>query len=761
MSAAILDGVRVLDFTTAGAGPRATDQLGRMGAEVLKIEPLAGNNTLRQKPRQGGVSTHYTTMMFNKKSAYFDPKDATPEKRRELIAWADVLIQNLKPGWLDRHGFSYDACRAVNPGLVYVSISTWGDRGPFAGLAGGDPNGAGYAGWPSHTGPSGGQPEFARMSYVDHVTGSSAATAAILGLIRREETGQGCSLHASLVNAALWVESHHLAVAALDEVPRPAGSRGVFFAPDWAVRSGDAQHIAITVRTEREWQGLCAALSAAELAADSRFADNRRRVENQLELEQLIAAIVRERAAYWWLLQFTRHGVPHALARVYPALKENPQIVANDYVKSREVPQRGTFHMPEAPWRFSRSALRMDPPPMPGADSAMLDGLERPRPGPPARTATSPDAWLSRIVVGDATQGIAGPIGGSLYAALGARVLKFEPPDGDYARRAAPFDRASGESVLYLSVNTRKEQQTGKPDYGSLDVLLVDQDSSWLEADLTALRAKHPRLVTCRLTANGPQGPANGTNGGELTSQVQAEYQTGVGRPGDPFILRLGADMVSAYAGLSMFQGTVAALLERGRSGEGQHVEVSLLGAALYARMPIWSVLGEPDEWAGHLCESYTLPPHHGYRTKDGRIDIIIRMREEDYVDFLSALGILDQARADPRFDIESGGLATSGFGQHAEAFEEIWSKAFSRFTTAEMAALINKYGYSSTPLNDLGQALTAPQVVANDLIATVVSNGVAIPVVRPAFAGAGAIWGAETAQAAERRPDEAVIGAA
>jgi crotonobetainyl-CoA:carnitine CoA-transferase CaiB-like acyl-CoA transferase len=86
--------------------------------------------------------------MFNKLSVFFDPKSSSPKQREDLINWADILVQNLKPGTVDRFGFSYEQCRTINPGIVYVSISAWGPKGPLASYAGADPNGAAYAGWP-------------------------------------------------------------------------------------------------------------------------------------------------------------------------------------------------------------------------------------------------------------------------------------------------------------------------------------------------------------------------------------------------------------------------------------------------------------------------------------------------------------------------------------------------------------------------------------------------------------------------------------
>ncbi len=742
----ILAGIRVLDFTTAGAGPKATSQLGMLGAEVLKLEPAGGNTTTRIRPMQGGISCFYTTMMANKRSVIFDAKASDEQRRVDLIKWADVLLQNLRPGSIDTLGFSYEQCRAINPRLVYVSISTYGEAGPLAGQPGVDPFAQAYGGWVSYTGKSGGQPEFTRAAgQIDHLAGSFAASAALLGLLRREEDGVGSHIAASLLGSAVWTQMYRIAATVLtNQVPRPAGSRSDLFAPDWAVRCGDGQEIAILARTQDEWVALCGALDAPELTSDARFTNNQARVRNQEVLERMIAEIVGRRAAFWWILQFTRANVPHALAQINPALKDNPQIVANEYLKVHDVEGRGRFTLPEPPWKFSRSSTRDDPPPLRGADTAYLEQLDATPPAgdeAPSRstqTATASEGWLSGLVVGDATQGLAGPLATSLYAALGATVLKFEPPQGDYLRTAAPVLENGSASVPFLALNAGKQISDRPLDPSALDVLFIDQDSSWLGIDVNALQVRYPRLVSCRITANGPLGPRSSINGGELTAQVQAEYHSSLGSP-EWSAVRQGADVVSASTAVASFQGTLAALWERRRSGQGQHVEVSLLASALFAKTNIWSVLGEPDDWGGHLCDSYVDPPDYGYRTADGIIYFnLFHTTEAQYLQLLSNLGILEDALADHRFDIGHAGRGTSGTGLYSAEFREIWSEAFRRFSTADIVAMINDLDGVAVAVNDVGQVAVSPQVAALDLVTTVLSDGVPIPVVRPPLAGAG-----------------------
>lgn len=736
---AALAGIRVLDFTTAGAGLKATSQLGFLGAEVLKLEPPEGNSTLRIRPTQGGIGAFYTAVMPNKKSAFFDAKKSSQAQREDLINWADVFIQNIRPGSIEGLGFGYEACRAINPGIVHVSITAFGNAGPLANRSGTDQFAQAHGGWMSYNGKPGGPPEFSRQAgYIDHLAGSFAAAAAMIGLSRREEEGVGSQYKVTLLGSVAWAQMHRVAQTIItDRVPRPEGSRGDLFAPDWAVRCGDAQQLAILARTQDEWAALCGAIEAPDLLADPRFIDNPARVRHREALEQALAPIFDKRAAYWWVLQLTRANVPHALAQTYPLLKENAQIVANGYVKDHLVPGRGRFTLPEPPWKLSRSALRDELPPRPGQDTAFLDELDRTRREPPQPKARPPRGWLSGLTVGDATQGIAGPLGTSLYAALGATVRKFEPPGGDYLRLAGA-QHESGTSIAYLSINAGKQLATGPFDPSELDVLFLDQDSSWLGLDVGTLQTTYPKLVICRITANGPLGPRSGIKGGELTSQVQAEFHVALGVPEDP-LERVGTDIVSASTALASFQGTLAALWERRRSGKGQLVDLSMLGVALFARVNVWSVLGEPDEWVGHLCEGPSLPPQYGYTTKDGLVYFNFQhTTEAQYIELLTRLGALEEALADERWDIEHGGRNTVGTGLRAPAFTAVWSRLFSKFSSLEVQTMINDLGGNAVSVNDLGQLIRSDQIKALGSIAAAESSGVEVPIVCPPLTSDG-----------------------
>ena len=315
-------------------------------------------------------------------------------------------------------------------------------------------------------------------------------------------------------------------------------------------------------RTPREWVALCEALEAPELVADARFADNQSRVAHREALEQLLAAIFARRAAYWWMLQLTRADVPHTR----PDLPRPQRQPADRGERVCERPRGAGSQTLHA----ARGAVEIQPvtavqraPAAPGDNTDVLEHLDArpPRSIPP--TGSVRRGWLDGLVVGDATQGIAGPLAASVFAALGAAVFKWEPPSGDYMRDASPPHPSAGVSVGYLALNAGKRRRADALDPAELDVLFVDDDSSWLELDVATLQARYPRLVICR-TADGP-GSARWLKVGERTAQVQAECHVGLGRRSEP-LLRIGPDIASSSAALAAVQGVLAALWERRQS---------------------------------------------------------------------------------------------------------------------------------------------------------------------------------------------------
>src|SRR5690349_15326613 len=286
-----LDGVRVLDLTRALAGPFCSQMLGDMGADVLKVEqPGVGDNARGWGPPfQGGESSYFLSVNRNKRSLALNLRDERgAEVLRRLVARSDVLLENFVPGTLDRLGFSYEACRAQRPDLIYCSISGFGQRGPERERAAYDQILQGLGGIMSVTGDVGGPPMRVGIAIADITAGMFAAYAIMVALYHRARTGEGQMIDTSLLDGQLATLTYQAGrYFATGEPPGTSGNQHPTIVPYGVYRAADA-YFNLTVGTEDLWRRFCGALGIDELRADRRFATNRDRLAHRDELNALL-----------------------------------------------------------------------------------------------------------------------------------------------------------------------------------------------------------------------------------------------------------------------------------------------------------------------------------------------------------------------------------------------------------------------------------------------------------------------------------------
>ncbi len=305
-----LAGVVVADFGRVLAAPYATMLLADLGADVIKVEhPATGDDTRAWGPPHAhGEATYFLSVNRNKRSVALDLRDETDRRRAtELVRRADVLFENFRPGTMDKYGLGHAQAHALNPGLVYCSVTGFGAG---AALPGYDLLIQAVGGLMSVTGPAPGQPVKTGVALVDVLTGLHAATGVLAALRHRDATGEGQHVQINLLSALLSSLVNQAGGYTLaGNVPGILGNRHPSIAPYEVFPTKD-RPLVVAVGNDRQFAALCQGLDVPELADDPRFATNTDRVAHVAELAQLLAESLSTRTAADWFEHLTPLGVP-------------------------------------------------------------------------------------------------------------------------------------------------------------------------------------------------------------------------------------------------------------------------------------------------------------------------------------------------------------------------------------------------------------------------------------------------------------------
>ena len=371
-----LAGIRVLDLTSVVSGPLATMFLADQGADVIKIEPLGGDITRHSRQSisgSGELSALFVSTNRGKRSLSLDLKQPEAGKiMRELAARADVLVQNFRPGTMERLGLGEPTLRDSNPRLIYLSISGVGESGPYVGKRVYDPIIQGLSGFADlQADPKTRRPRMIRTIVADKTTAIFAAQAVTAALFARERTGEGQHIRLAMLDtmiAYLWPE----AMTQYTVVGREATTADPTARPDLIFETADG-YITVGTISDSEWQGFCAASGRPGLAEDPRFNTPGGRSVNATERILLMAEIIKERPTAEWLQRLDANDVPSA-----PVLRRN-EVIANEQVLARELiveldhPDIGRVRQPVPAARFDRTPARIQgPAPRIGQHSAAI-----------------------------------------------------------------------------------------------------------------------------------------------------------------------------------------------------------------------------------------------------------------------------------------------------------------------------------------------------------------------------------------------------
>ena len=371
-----LDGFRVIELATMVSAPIATMLLADQGAEVIKVEaPPHGDIMRRLGPQRGGVTAGFATINRGKRSLVLDLKhERGIGILHDLVGTADVFVQNFRPGAVDRLGLGADRLREINPRLVYVSISGFGQEGPYAQKRVYDPIIQALSGFADiQADRVTGEPKMVRTIIPDKVTGLTAAQAITAALLARERAGEGQHLGQHLEIAMLdatisfiWPEGFVRQILVGGEVAhgRPGSTSDLIY------RTGDGYITASTI-SDAEWEGMARATGRLEWLEDERYNTAAGRISNADQRLGMVGDVLRQRTSAEWIEALEAEDVPCAPILNRNEVLTDPQVVRNELLREVDHPQVGRMRVPRPAAKFSGT------PPAPVAASPVLgEGAE-------------------------------------------------------------------------------------------------------------------------------------------------------------------------------------------------------------------------------------------------------------------------------------------------------------------------------------------------------------------------------------------------
>jgi crotonobetainyl-CoA:carnitine CoA-transferase CaiB-like acyl-CoA transferase len=362
-----LAGIRVLDLSRLLAGPFCTTILGDLGADIIKVEALPDGDLYRDAPPfHGGESVSFLAVNRNKRSIAIDlRKDGALDLIREFAAQADVVVENFKPGTMEKMGLSWETLSARNPRLIFASVSGFGRTGPYGDLPGVDQIAQGMSGFMSITGQPETGPTRVGVPIGDLTAGMWTAIGVQAAIIARHTTGKGQRVDTSLLGALIGLLSvQGQRYLSLGEVAEVAGNHHPVSSPYGMFHASDGV-LNFSASTGNKWGAFCKHIGMEWLASDPRFATSGARRDNRAELEQLVDERIRTRPRDEWIGEFRALGMPAGPVYDISEVFSDEHVLQNGMVETIEHPSIGPLRQLASPLKieaFKNGSVRLPPP---------------------------------------------------------------------------------------------------------------------------------------------------------------------------------------------------------------------------------------------------------------------------------------------------------------------------------------------------------------------------------------------------------------
>ncbi|KHE67807.1 CaiB/BaiF CoA-transferase family protein [Halobacillus sp. BBL2006] len=367
---AALEGIRVLDLTRVLAGPYCSMILGDLGAEVIKVEAPGGSDDTRKwgPPFQEGVSAYYLCANRNKQSITVNLKsEAGKEIIKKLVQESDVVLHNFKTGTMERLGLDYETFRSLNPGIVFCSITGFGETGPNKNLPGYDFIIQAMSGLMSITGDDDSGPQKLGVAITDILTGLYACIGIQAALLERTHSGEGqkidLSLYDSAVSALINIGSNYLMTG---QVPERLGNHHANIVPYQTFHSSDGEMV-IAVGNDHQFAALCHVINQTHLIFDTRFRTNPARVENRKELTKILQIAFSTQPTTYWKEKCHQANIPFGPIQTLKEVVNDGHLEARGMFVSADHPKAGQVKMIGSPLKLSKTPTQIKQhPPEPG-----------------------------------------------------------------------------------------------------------------------------------------------------------------------------------------------------------------------------------------------------------------------------------------------------------------------------------------------------------------------------------------------------------